>query len=198
MTQIAALDHQTKNDESDIPEDMTHYRRPLFSTRPGWYHLLESTLRGCHPDVERELRKVVPRYVPPIQMDPLLAEAIDGASHRRPAPVNLFRALKPPEVDYPPDVQHFANLAAMDGSKIFDLHQETRCPTVQDLRQIHTEPAPNYLSNPNPSLCFHTVVAQCKETQLELPVVAQLDDGATPSLISSAIVAAPGVPLRTR
>jgi hypothetical protein len=90
------------------------------------------------------------------------------------------------------------HLAAMDGSEIFDPHQEARCPTVNDPRRIRTEPAPNYLSNPNPSLCFHTVVAQCKETQLELPVVAQLDDGATPSLISSAIAKALRVPLRTR
>ena len=75
----------------------------------------------------------------------------------------------------PVDIEHFVNLAAMDGSEIFDPHQEARCPTLQDLRENRTEPTLNYLSNPNPSLCFHTVVAQCKETQLELPVVAQLD-----------------------
>ncbi len=74
---------QEPTDHTDIATDPpqllpgTHqYHWPFSTTRPRWYHYVEKVLCNSHPDVEAELRKVLPNHVAPVARDPTLREKI--------------------------------------------------------------------------------------------------------------------------
>ena len=60
------------------------------------------------------------------------------------------------------------------------------------------EPEPQYSSYNNDSLCFLPTTIICPSSHLETNVLAQFDDGATPSIIHSALARALKVPVRQR
>ena len=90
-------------------------------------------MRYCHPDVTAELQRAVPRYMPPIQMAPQLAEAIKGAANNnsnsstRPSSPNTA---EPPPDDSLADMEHVVHYAFTDDIENFDPHQEARRSTV--------------------------------------------------------------------
>ena len=92
------------------------------------------------------------------------------------------------------------NCARINLEASMDPYLEARCPTLSAKPDagVRTEPCPDFFVNPNQHICFHTLVAQCKESQLELPLVAQFDDGATPSMISLEVAKTIGATIRTR